>query len=103
MTSNLGAAEMGTLRPSSWDSMRRGVERDRSTDGLDENTENKISRAGVEAARRKFTPEFMNRLDKVVVFRPLGQSELRQILHLELMSLQQRFLSSATAAAFSSC
>ena len=100
MTSNLGAAEMGTLLRPTLGFHASEVERDRNTDGLDENTENKISRAGVEAARRKFTPEFMNRLDKVVVFRPLGQSELRQILHLELMALQQRFLSSATAAAF---
>ena len=38
----------------------------------------KIERAGVEAARRKFTPEFINRLDKTVVFRPLGEPELRQ-------------------------
>jgi ATP-dependent Clp protease ATP-binding subunit ClpA len=50
----------------------------------------KISRVGVEAARRKFTPEFMNRIDKVVVFNPLGESALRQILDLELNALQQR-------------
>ena len=42
------------------------------------------------AARRKFTPEFMNRLDKIVVFKTLGEAELRQILELELSYLQQR-------------
>jgi ATP-dependent Clp protease ATP-binding subunit ClpB len=30
-----------------------------------------VSRAGIPAARRKFTPEFLNRLDKIVVFRPI--------------------------------
>ncbi len=54
----------------------------------------KIARAGVEAARRRFTPEFMNRLDKIVVFRPLGQAELRKILDIELHLLQQRVFDS---------
>ena len=49
-----------------------------------EDLNDKISRAGVEAARRKFTPEFMNRIDKVVVFRSLGTDELSQILNIEL-------------------
>ena len=37
-----------------------------------------MARSGVEAARRKFTPEFMNRLDKIVMFQPLGTEELQQ-------------------------
>jgi ATP-dependent Clp protease ATP-binding subunit ClpA len=40
----------------------------------------------------------MNRLDKVVVFKPLNRIELRKILGLELSILQQRiFLSSSNA------
>src|SRR5208337_4392176 len=84
MTSNLGASEMNSiLRP------RLGFnsgekEREQQAGTLDEATADKISRAGVEAARRRFTPEFMNRLDKVLVFRPLGEPELRKILNLEL-------------------
>ena len=54
----------------------------------------------MEAARKRFTPEFMNRLDKVVVFRPLADTELRQILNLELNLLQQRLFSSSTATPF---
>ncbi|MEZ5351045.1 MAG: hypothetical protein R2762_00280 [Bryobacteraceae bacterium] len=50
----------------------------------------KIAKSGTEAARRKFTPEFMNRLDKIVVYRPLGPEQLRQILDLELLFVQQR-------------
>ena len=44
----------------------------------------KLARSGVEAARRKFTPEFMNRLDKIVTFQPLGSAELKKILDIEL-------------------
>jgi len=40
----------------------------------------KISRTGVEAARRKFTPEFLNRLDKIVTFQPLGTEQLKKRL-----------------------
>src|SRR5258705_7329172 len=40
----------------------------------------KVSRTGIEAARRKFTPEFLNRLDKIVVFRTLGNEELNKII-----------------------
>ena len=60
----------------------------------------RISNAGVEAARRKFTPEFINRIDKTVVFKPLGDAELRKILTLELNVVQQRIFSSANAAPF---
>jgi ATP-dependent Clp protease ATP-binding subunit ClpB len=50
----------------------------------------RIAHAGIEAARRRFSPEFMNRLDKIVVFRPLGPAELRSILALELEFLRER-------------
>ena len=39
---------------------------------VDEKLSGKMARSGVEAARRKFTPEFINRLDKIVTFKPLG-------------------------------
>jgi len=95
LTSNLGASEMSSiLRPNlgfSAPEMRRKLEA-----GLDaERLPAKITRAATEAARRRFTPEFMNRLDKIVVFRPLGQAELRKILDIELHLLQQRIFDSA--------
>jgi ATP-dependent Clp protease ATP-binding subunit ClpB len=49
----------------------------------------------VESARRKFSPEFMNRIDKVVVFRSLKEHHLRQILDLELQAVQERIMQSA--------
>ena len=67
---------------------------------MDPVMEGKISRAGVEAARRKFTPEFMNRIDKLVVFRSLGAGELKSILDLELSLVQQRIFGGGQASAF---
>jgi ATP-dependent Clp protease ATP-binding subunit ClpA len=91
MTSNLGASEMNALiRPN------LGF-----APGLNEDSlVGRISTAGVEAARRKFTPEFINRIDKTVVFKPLGDAELRKILTLELNIVQQRVFSAANAAPF---
>jgi ATP-dependent Clp protease ATP-binding subunit ClpB len=59
---------------------------------MDEKLSSKMCKSGVEAARRKFSPEFMNRIDKTVVFRPLGQNDLRCVLNLELEQVQRRVL-----------
>jgi len=100
MTSNLGAAEMGSiLRPNL--GFAAGECERRNAEGIvDESLSDKVNRAGVEAARRKFSPEFMNRIDKTVVFHPLGAPELRQILTIELNMVQQRIFSAANAAPF---
>jgi ATP-dependent Clp protease ATP-binding subunit ClpC len=46
--------------------------------------------------RRTFSPEFINRLDEVIVFNPLGEGELRQIVDIQLAevnaTLRQRGL-----------
>ena len=100
MTSNLGAAEMGSILRPCLGFAAGEVERQRADGCVDEKLTDKITRAGVEAARRKFTPEFMNRIDKSVVFRPLGEPELRRILGLELNMLQQRIFNSVNGAPF---
>jgi len=92
MTSNLGAAEMNSLLRPNLGFATSEVERAREAGEVDDTLTEKLSRVGVEAARRKFTPEFMNRIDKVVVFRPLGSEHLRKILGLELAQLQQRII-----------
>jgi len=76
------------------------TERRHAAGQVDENLNDKVSRAGVEAARRRFTPEFMNRIDKVVVFRPLGTEQLQLILDLELKMLQRRIFESANTTPF---
>lgn len=92
MTSNLGAAEMSAiLNPK----LGFGIRSESRAATLDEKLSLKIRRAGTEAARRKFTPEFVNRIDKIVVFQPLGPAELRRILDIELNLVQERIFSAA--------
>ncbi len=93
LTSNLGAGEMSTIM-----TPRLGFMNRPPAEG--ERLWEKISTAGLDAARKKFTPEFMNRLDKVVVFRPLGDPELRRVLELELGFVQQRIFRSTQCAQF---
>ncbi|HRH45889.1 MAG TPA: hypothetical protein PKY82_29875, partial [Pyrinomonadaceae bacterium] len=61
----------------------------------DNEIDTKIYRTALEAAKRKFSPEFMNRIDKVVVFRSLKEHHLRQILSIELRQVQDRITESA--------
>ena len=99
MTSNLGASEMSSLVTRSSDSCAACRPTNRSW-WSDEKLNKKVAKSGLDAARRKFTPEFMNRIDKVVVFRPLGEPELRKILDLELGQVQQRILYSPADKTF---
>jgi ATP-dependent Clp protease ATP-binding subunit ClpB len=89
LTSNLGGGEITELMtgglgfaPEVKPEMRLG---------LDE----KVQRTASEAAKRKFAPEFMNRIDKTVVFHPLRSEQLEQILEIELGMVQQRVLETA--------
>ena len=100
MTSNLGAAEMGSILRPNLGFAASDTERRMASGVADEDLNAKVSRAGIEAARRKFTPEFINRIDKVVVFRSLGSAELGRILSLELNQLQQRIFNSGNSMPF---
>ena len=101
MTSNLGAREMSELMKGriGFAAARQLNKVDQSQIDLDE----KIQRTAVQAARRNFSPEFMNRIDKIVVFHSLNQGHLRQILELELRALQARIMRSARTTFFFSC
>ena len=91
LTSNLGAREMSDLI-----SGGIGFAPGKATKNPnDTEVDQKIYRTAVESARRKFSPEFMNRIDKVVVFRSLKEHHLRQILDLELAAVQDRIMQSA--------
>ena len=100
MTSNLGAAEMSSILRPNLGFAAGDSERNHAAGIVDESLGGKVMRAGLEAARRKFSPEFMNRIDKTVVFHPLGAPELRKILTLELNMVQQRIFNTASAAPF---
>jgi ATP-dependent Clp protease ATP-binding subunit ClpA len=89
ITSNLGGVEITEL-------MNGGLgfapqQRAETKEGLDE----KVKNTAAEAAKRKFAPEFMNRIDKTVVFHPLRSAQLEQILEIELGMVQQRVLETA--------
>jgi len=100
MTSNLGASEMDAIMRPRLGFAASETERCQMQGEAAENLNAKIARTGVEAVRRKFTPEFVNRIDKIAVFRALGHEELDQILSIELYALERRILEAANAAAF---
>jgi len=88
MTSNLGAGEITDL-------MDGGYGFIKADDKPQGNLNAKVERTAVEAARRKFSPEFMNRLDKLVVFHMLKREQLEQVLDIELGMVQKRVLDAA--------
>ena len=52
-----------------------------------ESLHKEINRRVMDALRREFLPEFLNRVDEVIVFHPLGRTEIRQIVDLQLRKL----------------
>ena len=77
MTSNVGTRQLNDF----------GTGIGFQADEIDEKqTESMLTKA----LHRTFPPEFVNRLDNVVVFHPLSDEALAQILTLELHPLQQR-------------
>src|SRR3954453_7368378 len=91
MTSNLGAREMSEMISGGIGFAPNKTDKAKEDNEID----TKIYRTALEAAKRKFSPEFMNRIDKVVVFRSLKEPHLRQILDIELNAVQDRITESA--------
>ncbi|MGH9394911.1 MAG: AAA family ATPase, partial [Terriglobales bacterium] len=83
LTSNLGAGEMQNL-------LRPGFGFAPALAGDTAPAQRRLDSAAVGAARRKFSPEFFNRLDHVVVFQPLDQVQLERVLDLELDAVRAR-------------
>jgi len=77
MTSNLGSREM---------------QRAEQGFGLAPSGGKDLSGIGRRAAADRMSPEFINRVDHVVVFKTLGSEELKQILDIELRRVQERLL-----------
>jgi ATP-dependent Clp protease ATP-binding subunit ClpA len=85
LTSNLGAREITALVSKAMGFVEPSAQ---TAAGLNM----KLERTAVEAARRRFSPEFMNRLDRVVVFHQLQPEQLGEILDIELAIVQQQVL-----------
>src|SRR2546427_6379954 len=93
LTSNLGGGEITELMTGGMGFVQPGEKPAASLDG-------KVERTAVEAARRKFSPEVMNRLDKVVVVHPLKAEQLEEILEIELGMVQRRGVETGQGAVF---
>ena len=91
MTSNLGAREMSDMISGGIGFAPTKADKTKEDNEID----TKIYRTALEAAKRKFSPEFMNRIDKVVVFRSLKEHHLGRILDIELKAVQDRITESA--------
>jgi len=91
MTSNLGAREMSDMISGGIGFAPTKADKTKEDNEID----TKIYRTALEAAKRKFSPEFMNRIDKVVVFRSLKEHHLGRILTIELKAVQDRITESA--------
>jgi ATP-dependent Clp protease ATP-binding subunit ClpB len=99
MTSNLGAREMSEMISGGIGFAPSAGKQQQA----DTNVDQKIYRTAVEAARRKFSPEFMNRIDSLVVFRSLNEEHLESILDLELQAVQKRISNVADTKFFFEC
>jgi ATP-dependent Clp protease ATP-binding subunit ClpB len=84
MTSNIGAREMEEVLDKRMGYAGPNVLFDAS----------RVGDTALAAARRKFSPEFINRLDAIIAFKPLGPDDLEEILALELGKLQDRITGS---------
>ena len=93
LTSNLGSQEMSRL-------MSGGLGYTSGPREDNEELDQKIYRTATDAARHKFSPEFMNRIDKVIVFRTLKREHLETILDFELGRVQERIMTSAVSRQF---
>ena len=98
MTSNLGAAEMSDLVAPKFGFQKSEAER--VTAAPEPSLSGKLTAAALNAVRKKFTPEFVNRIDKMVVFNSLSQDDLARILDIELAFVQQRILVSGAFKPF---
>jgi ATP-dependent Clp protease ATP-binding subunit ClpB len=76
LTSNVGSAELSLIEE----------RRDLSAGEMDK----KLNEVAMTALRQQFRPEFLNRLDEIVVYRRLGREQLRAIVDVQLARLRKR-------------
>ena len=93
MTSNLGARGMWRELSSGF-GFQVGVQRENA------GRQRKLCSIGLNAVKRHFPPEFINRIDAVVTYHPLEAEQLEQILDQELAQLQRHIETRLGAKAF---
>jgi len=80
MTSNVGTDMLGRSMPSGFRANMKGAAEEMQRDRL------------MERLRQTFRPEFLNRIDEIVIFHPLGQEQARAITRLQMTELATRLL-----------
>jgi len=80
MTSNVGTEMLGRSMPSGFRANVKGTGEEMQRERL------------MERLRQTFRPEFLNRVDEVVIFQPLGQEQARAITRLQMNELATRLL-----------
>ena len=85
MTSNIGNQEIARLVGDK----KMGFERD---SGGERDLNKKIYTAAERAARNRFAPEFLGRLNRISVFRPLSLAVLMEIFDVEIKRFQKEIL-----------
>jgi ATP-dependent Clp protease ATP-binding subunit ClpC len=88
MTSNIGA---DTIKRGS----ALGFDLKRDETQTEKETYDEMRKHVMEQLRRAFRPEFLNRVDATVVFRPLTRDEIKQIVELELKKVRERLIEHA--------
>jgi ATP-dependent Clp protease ATP-binding subunit ClpC len=78
MTSNIGARQIGLHAPMGF------------TKGTEEQTYKKMKETVLGELKKTFNPEFMNRIDEVIVFHPLAKDHMWKIVDLMLQRLQSQ-------------
>lgn len=81
MTSNIGAREI---------TGKSSLGFARNDESEEERREENIRSRVMEAVKMTFRPEFINRLDEVIVFHPLKQEDVRRIADLQIAKLTER-------------
>src|SRR6266516_7037140 len=80
MTSNVGTEMLGRSMPSGFRASMKGTGEEMQRDRL------------MERLRETFRPEFLNRIDDIVIFHPLESQQVRSIAYLQLNELAARLL-----------
>ena len=78
MTSNVGAREIASSSSLGFETGEMEVQYDRMAQKVRDEVD------------RTFTPEFLNRLDEVIVFHPLSKEQIGEIVHIMLRAVQRR-------------
>lgn len=87
MTSNLGAQKMA-------EAVEGGMGFKPGIKSITK-TREELQTIAKDAMKKKFLPEFVNRLEHIVVFETLSEDQIKEILNIELQRLQNRLITSS--------